>query len=66
MEWSTRGSAFDTLLTVFTGAELRSLKRLIGDDDTGGFYTSALRFTARRGVSYHVAVDGFGADGQAR
>ena len=63
VEWSTRGSAFDTLLTVFTGTELRNLTRVVGDDDTGGFYTSALRFTARRGMSYQIAMDGFGVAG---
>jgi hypothetical protein len=60
--FNTAGSAFDTLLAVYTGTSLSNLTRVASDDDSGGYVTSFLQFNARAGVDYHVAVDGFAAN----
>jgi hypothetical protein len=60
----TVGSAFDTLLAVYTNSSLATLMNVTADEDSGGFFTSELRFNARAGVAYHIAIDGFsGAEG---
>lgn len=56
---SLRGSAFDTLLGVFTGTVVSDLTLVTLDDDQGGFYTSTLQFNARAGLAYEWLVDGF-------
>lgn len=56
----TAGSAFDTLLAVYTGAALGQLVPVASDEDRGGFLTSEVRFRAEAGVDYEIAVDGFG------
>ncbi len=62
---STRGSSFDTLLAVYTGASLNNLDLVAADDDSGGFFTSALKFQANAGTTYPIAIDGLGGrDGQ--
>ncbi len=58
----TRGSAFDTLLSIYTGLDLRELKPVSQDDDSGGCYTSELRFNVQRGRPYQIQIDG-GGDG---
>ena len=61
---STLGSGFDTLLGIYTGDSVSALERVASDDDSGGFYTSALVFNATGGVEYRLAVDGLaGATG---
>jgi hypothetical protein len=59
----TQGSAFDTLLGVFTGTALDDLTLVSSDDDRGGFYTSQVEFNASRGTRYQIALDGFGPGG---
>lgn len=64
--FTTLGSSFDTLLAVYTGAELLALTDHVvaSDEDSGGYLTSRLSFNARRGIQYQIAVDGFaGATG---
>jgi hypothetical protein len=56
---SLRGSGFDTLLGVFSGTNLGTLKLIAQDDDLGGFHTSALRFNAQAGRRYQWMIDGF-------
>lgn len=56
---SARGSAFDTLLGVFTGNVVSNLALVARDDDQGGFYTSSLQFNAQRGLRYQIMLDGF-------
>ena len=59
----TAGSDFDTLLAVYTGSNVGALTEVASNDDAIGL-RSAVRFTARQGVVYHVAVDGYdGATG---
>jgi hypothetical protein len=55
--FDTIGSHFDTLLAVYTGQSLNDLQEIASDDDSGGFHTSALMFSARAGAVYHLAVD---------
>src|SRR5437867_1565977 len=61
----TAGSSFDTLLAVYTGDAVGSLTLVASNDDnitcddsTHGFHTSRVRFNARGGTVYHIAVDG--------
>ncbi|MDB6035104.1 MAG: Matrixin, partial [Verrucomicrobiales bacterium] len=61
---STRGSAFDTLLAVYTGSSITNLVVVASDEDRGGYLTSQVDFNAAAGVEYLIAVDGLaGASG---
>jgi len=62
----TGGSAFDTLLAVYTGNSISNLQLVADNDDQGDFgvVTSFLVFRAIAGETYQIAVDGFnGAQG---
>jgi hypothetical protein len=62
---NTVGSAFDTLLAVYTGQSLDSLISIALNDDSGGVATSQVVFRAVAGTTYQIAVDGYnGATGQ--
>jgi hypothetical protein len=62
--FSTRGSSFDTLLAIYTGASVASLVPVAADEDRGGFLTSQASFNATNGTEYLIAIDGFaGASG---
>ena len=61
--FDTRGSNFDTLLAVYTGDSLSDLTETTSNDDTGGTRQSAVRFSAQRGQTYRIAVDGW--DGES-
>ncbi|HWD18888.1 MAG TPA: immunoglobulin domain-containing protein [Verrucomicrobiae bacterium] len=56
---TTRGSSFDTLLAVYTGADVAHLTLVASDDDSGGFFSSLVTFNVTQGVDYQIAVDGF-------
>jgi hypothetical protein len=57
----TSGSSVDTLLAVYTGTELLSLKLVASnDDDPRGGTSSFVRFQAQQGAEYQIAVDTFG------
>jgi hypothetical protein len=60
--FNTRGSTFDTLLAVYTGESVNTLKKVESDDDGGAYYTSSLRFNASSRLQYYIAVDGYGGD----
>lgn len=62
---STAGSGFDTVLAVYRGSTLFSLLGVASNDDTGGGNTSRVEFEAQAGVTYQIAVDGFGGAGGA-
>lgn len=64
-EFTTLGSAFDTLLAVYTGSAVDALTEVASNDDAGegGYFTSAVSFTAQAGTTYFVAVDGVGGAG---
>lgn len=57
--FDTRGSAFDTLLAVYTGDTLAGLTEIASNDDAFGATSSALSFDAVPGTLYHIAVDGY-------
>jgi len=58
----TDGSSFDTTLAVYQGADLASLVLTAADDDGGAGSQSRVMFIATAGVTYQIAVDGFGGD----
>jgi hypothetical protein len=57
---TTRGSGFDTLLAVYTGTSFSGLTAVAANDDDGDGFGSYVRFTVQAGVSYAIAVDGYG------
>lgn len=61
---TTRDSNFDTLLGVYRGRTLRTLRRVASDDDVPGALTSRVDFRAFAGNRYRIAVDGFRYSGQ--
>jgi hypothetical protein len=60
--FDTLGSTFDTLLAVYTGNTLSNLTLIAANDDIAGWTNrqSSVTFTPVTGVTYHVAVDGYG------
>lgn len=56
--FDTRGSALDTVLSVYAGNDLTQLTELASDDDGGGFHTSRVSWNAEAGKEYQVAIDG--------
>ena len=58
----TVGSLCDTLLAVYTGSTLSSLDEVASDDESGGNYTSRVKFTTKSNVTYQIAVDGYDDD----
>lgn len=60
----TFDSSFDTVLTVYSGNRLGSLRRLATNDDAGGDdgLGSRVRLRVRRGSAYRIAVAGFESD----
>jgi hypothetical protein len=61
----TTGSAFDTLLAIYTGTAVPALLLVAANDqdltDPLGGDTSRVKFNAVRDVTYFIAVDGFSA-----
>ncbi|MDP0490630.1 MAG: S8 family serine peptidase [Verrucomicrobiota bacterium JB023] len=58
--FNTNGSAFDTVLAVYTGNLVGDLTKIVSDDDSGTDNDSAVSFASERGVTYFIAVDGYG------
>lgn len=57
---STAGSAFNTLLAVYTGSSVSALTLVAGDNNSlGGTNRSRVTFNAIAGTPYQLAVDGF-------
>jgi C1A family cysteine protease len=60
----TAGSAFDTVLAVYTGGLVGNLSPVAANDDEPGALTSSVSFIAMAGVTYQIAVDSYsGASG---
>jgi outer membrane protein assembly factor BamB len=55
---TTTGSAYDTVLTVYTGTGLTGLTPTAANDNDGAAVTSRIDFTAQAGVTYQISVDG--------
>ena len=45
---------------MYTGTAVSALTQLAANDDANGTLQSQLSFTASPGVTYRIAVDGFG------
>jgi len=59
----TTGSGFDTLLAVYTGADVAGLTLIAGNNDISGSNPrSRVTFSATAGTTYRVAVDGRNGD----
>ena len=60
--FDTIGSTFDTLLAVYTGNSVSNLSLVVSNDDIAGATNrqSKVSFVPTPGVTYHIAVDGFG------
>jgi hypothetical protein len=59
LQVNTKGSAFDTVLAVYSGSSLATLRAVTSNDNavTGVKY-SQVDFTTSRGTTYYFAVDG--------
>src|SRR4051794_13084368 len=55
----TAGTAFDSVLAVYTGSSLAALTEGASNDDAPSRSTSALTFAAVAGTTYRIAVDGY-------
>jgi hypothetical protein len=56
---ATRGSTFDTILGVYTGAAVNALTTVGGDDDSGPNYSSRLQVAVQPNTTYWIAVDAY-------
>jgi len=56
----TFGSAFDTLLAVYTGNTVNALTSVAANDDTSPGLQSRVQFATTAGTTYRVAIDGYG------
>jgi hypothetical protein len=61
VRFETAGSAFDTLLAVYTGDAVNALKLEAENDDivSGDVWQSRVNFEAKKGMLYRIAIDGF-------
>lgn len=59
VEINTSGSQFDTLLGVYTGAQVAGLTHVASNDDIGPDLTSGVSFAATANTAYAIAVDGY-------
>jgi len=66
---TTLGSSFDTLLGVYTGNDINSLTKVARNDDDpkSDTRTSRVSFSAAKGTTYNIVVDGYnGASGRIK
>ena len=59
----TIGSAFDTVVAVYTGTSLSNLVEVTRDDDNGSHHDGEVGFNAVAGTAYHISVGSLDADG---
>jgi subtilisin family serine protease len=57
---TTVGSNYDTTLAAYTGTQVDSLLQILANDDAGGALTSAISIDVTSGITYRIAVDGYG------
>ncbi len=57
---NTFGSGYDTVLASYTGGAVSVLTQVAANDDAGGSYQSEVDFAVSAGVTYQIAVDGYG------
>ncbi len=58
--FATAGSAFDTLLAIYTGNSVAALVTVASNDDAAADLSSRVVFAATSGTTYRIAVDGYG------
>ena len=59
--FDTMGSGFDTVLGVYTGTAVNALTLVAGNDDiSASDLDSRVTFAVTAGVTYRIAVDGYG------
>ena len=58
----TFDSGFDTVLAVYTGSSVVALSECASNDDSIGFLQSYVYFSVQKGVTYWIAVDGYGGE----
>ncbi|GEM_PF-5228703 len=64
---STKGSDFDTVLSVYFGDTISTLTPVAHDNDSGPRQTSMVSVRIAAGTTYHIAVDGYnGASGDIK
>jgi hypothetical protein len=63
--FTTSGSSFDTLLSVYTGSNVNALTAIASnDDDPNAGIQSTVTFSGKPGTIYYIAIDGYqGATG---
>jgi len=59
LEINTNGSAYDTVLAVYTGTNVSALTLVDSDDDSGTDTDSLVAFSTVAGTTYQIAVDGY-------
>ena len=57
----TTGSAFDTVLSAFSGSTIANLTAITYNDDYAGALTSSINFTAIAGTTYYLRIHSWGA-----
>ena len=57
--FQTTGSAFDTLLGIYTGSSVNHLTTVAADDDSAPAFCSLATFNATAGTTYFIQVSGF-------
>ncbi|MEO6392121.1 MAG: VCBS repeat-containing protein [Pyrinomonadaceae bacterium] len=69
MRLTTNGSSFDTLLAVYVGSNIASLKLVAANDNLSSELVSSARsrlhFGTQAGTTYYIAVDGKNSSGTA-
>lgn len=60
LQVTTNGSNFDTLLGIYTGSRVDGLSVIGVDDDGGNGLASRLVVRVKQGITYAIAVDGYG------
>ena len=58
VRFTTLGSAFDTLLAVYTGNSVSALSPVAANDDADSLTTSSVAWVAISGTTYFIAIDG--------
>ena len=62
---SACGSAFDTILSVYTGTQVDALTRVANNDDSSCGRPSKLTLGLHAGTRYTIALDGYGGESGA-
>ena len=64
--FDTANTSFDTVMGVYTGSSIYDLFTIDQDDDGGPDRTSYCTFEAETGVTYYIAISGYGNSNQGQ